>query len=154
MDYEFGQEIKKNMKKYKFTIRGNDYDVEIKEIEGGIAKIEVNGTSYEVQIQNKEIKTSKTPTLVRQEAPVDRKDSKIKKTVTSRAYAVKSPLPGSIFKILKQVGDAVKRGEGILIMEAMKMENKITAEKDGIISSIKVKVGDTVLQNDVLAEIE
>lgn len=142
------------MKKYKFTIRGNDYDVEIKEIEGNIAKIEVNGTAYEVQIHNKEIKTSKTPTLVRQEAPVDRKDSKIKKTVSSRAHLIKAPLPGSIFKILKNVGDEVKKGEAILIMEAMKMENKIIAEKDGVITSLKVKVGDTVLQNDVLAEIE
>ena len=142
------------MKKYKFTIRGNDYDVEIKEFEGNVAKIEVNGTAYDVQIHNKEIKTSKTPTLVRPNIPVDRKDSKIKKTVSSRAYAVKAPLPGSIFKILKQVGDQVKKGDPILIMEAMKMENKITAEKEGVISSLKVKEGDTVLQNDVLAEIE
>ena len=142
------------MKKYKFTIRGNDYDVEIKEFEGNVAKIEVNGTAYDVQIHNKEIKTSKTPTLVRPNIPVDRKDSKIKKTVSSRAYPVKAPLPGSIFKILKQVGDQVKKGDPILIMEAMKMENKITAEKEGVISSLKVKEGDTVLQNDVLAEIE
>jgi len=142
------------MKKYKFTIRGNDYDVEIKEIEGSIAKIEVNGTAYEVQIHNKEIKTSKTPTLVRPDVHVDRKDSKIKKTVSSRGHAVKAPLPGSIFKILKHVGDEVKKGDAILIMEAMKMENKITVEKDGTIVSLKVKEGDTVLQNDVLAEIE
>jgi len=142
------------MKKYKFTIRGNDYDVEIKEIEGNIAKIEVNGTAYEVQIHNKEIKTSKTPTLVRPEVPVDRKDSKIKKSVSSRGHSVKAPLPGSIFKILKHVGDEVKKGDPILIMEAMKMENKIIAEKEGIIISLKVKEGDTVLQNDVLAEIE
>ncbi|OFX89199.1 MAG: acetyl-CoA carboxylase biotin carboxyl carrier protein subunit [Bacteroidetes bacterium GWF2_33_16] len=142
------------MKKYKFTIRGNDYDVEIKEVEGNIAKIEVNGTAYEVQIHNKEIKTSKTPTIVRANVPVDRKDSKIKKSVSSRGHSVKAPLPGSIFKVLKQVGDEVKKGDAILIMEAMKMENKITAEKDGTIISMKVKEGDTVLQNDVLAEIE
>ena len=142
------------MKKYKFTIQGNDYDVEVKGIEGNIAKVEVNGTCYDVQIHNKEIKTSKTPTLVRQNVPVDRKDSKIKKTVSSRAFSVKAPLPGSIFKVLKHVGDEVKKGEAILIMEAMKMENKITADKEGTITSLKVKEGDTVLQNDVLAEIE
>ena len=142
------------MKKYKFSIRGNDYDVEIKEFEGNIATIEVNGTSYEVNVHNVDVKTSKTPTLVRPVIPIDRKDSKIKKSVSSRAVTVKAPLPGSIFKILKNEGDEVKKGDAILIMEAMKMENKITAEKDGKIISLKVKEGDTVLQNDVLAEIE
>ena len=142
------------MKKYKFSIRGNDYDVEIKEFEGNIAKIEVNGTIYEVEVHNKEVKTSKTPTLVRPVVSVDRKDSKIKKTVSSRGTTVKAPLPGNIFKILKNVGDQVKKGETILIMEAMKMENNIMAEKEGTIVSMKVQVGDTVLQNDILAEIE
>ncbi|HAF28446.1 MAG TPA: acetyl-CoA carboxylase biotin carboxyl carrier protein subunit [Bacteroidales bacterium] len=142
------------MKKFKFTIRGNEYEVEIKDIDGDIANIEVNGTSYEVGIQQEKVKTSKTPTLVRPNVPVDRKDSKIKKTVSSRAYSLKAPLPGSIFKILKNEGDEVKKGETIMIMEAMKMENNIQSEKEGKIISMKVKVGDSVLQNDVLAEIE
>lgn len=142
------------MKKYKFTIRGNEYEVEIKEIEGDIAKIEVNGTSYDVEIHQEKTKTTKTPTLVRQNIPVDRKDSKIKKTVSSRAYTLKAPLPGNIFKIVKQVGDEVKKGDTVMIMEAMKMENNIQSEKEGKIVSFKVKEGDSVLQNDVLAEIE
>jgi biotin carboxyl carrier protein len=142
------------MKKFKFTIRGNEYDVEIKDIEGSIAKIDVNGTSYEVEIHQEKAKTTKTPTLIRPSIPVDRKDSKIKKTVSSRAYSLKAPLPGSIFKILKQVGDEVKKGETIMVMEAMKMENNIQSEKEGTIVSLKVKEGDSVLQNDVLAEIE
>lgn len=142
------------MKKYKFTIRGNEYEVEIKDIDGDIAKIEVNGTSYDVEIHQEKTKTTKTPTLVRQNVPVDRKDSKIKKSVSSRAHTLKAPLPGNIFKILKQVGDEVKKGDTIMIMEAMKMENNIQSEKDGKIVSFKVKEGDAVLQNDVLAEIE
>lgn len=142
------------MKKFKFTIRGNEYEVEIKGIEGDTANIEVNGTTYEVGIQQEKVKASKTPTLVRPNVPVDRKDSKIKKTVSSRAYSLKAPLPGSIFKILKHEGDDVKKGDTIMIMEAMKMENNIQSEKEGKIISMKVKEGDSVLQNDVLAEIE
>lgn len=141
------------MKKFKFTISGNEYEVEIKNFEDDVAKIEVNGTKYEVEV-HQEVKASKTPTLVRTQVPVDRKDSKIKKTVSSRAYTLKAPLPGNIFKILKQVGDDVKKGDTIMIMEAMKMENNIQSEKDGKITNIKVKEGDAVLQNDVLAEIE
>ena len=142
------------MKKFKFTIRGNEYDVEIKDIEGDIAKIDVNGTNYEVEIHQEKTKATKTPTLVRPRVAVDRKDSKIKKSVSSRAYQLNAPLPGSIFKILKQEGDEVKKGDTIMIMEAMKMENNIQSEKEGTIVSMKVKEGDAVLQNDVLAEIE
>ncbi len=142
------------MKKFKFKIRGNSYDVEIKEFEDNLAKIEVNGTLYEVEVEKKETAKSKTPTLVRSNIPTRRTDSKIKKTVSSRATAVKAPLPGNIFKILVKEGDEVKKGDKIMIMEAMKMENNVLAEKDGKVSSIKVKEGDSVLQNDVLAEIE
>lgn len=142
------------MKKFKFTIRGNNYEVEIKEFDDNIAKIEVNGSQYDVEVHQEKIKTTKTPTLVRPNVPVDRKDSKIKKTVSNRANALKAPLPGSIFKILKHEGDDVKKGETILIMEAMKMENNIQSEREGKIISLKVKEGDTVLQNDILAEIE
>ncbi|MEA3317181.1 MAG: biotin/lipoyl-containing protein [Bacteroidota bacterium] len=142
------------MKKFKFTIRGNNYDVEFKDYEDNIAIIEVNGSEYEVEIHQKETKHSKTPTLTRPSVPVTRKDSKIKKTVSSRASKLTAPLPGNIFKVLKKEGDEVKKGETIIIMEAMKMENNIDAEKDGVITSLKVAEGDAVLQNDVLAEIE
>ncbi len=141
------------MKKFKFTIRGNEYEVEIKNFEDDVAKIEVNGTKYEVEV-HQEVKTTKTPTLVRPRVTVERKDSKIKKSITSSAYSLKAPLPGSIFKILKQEGDEIKKGDTIMIMEAMKMENNIQSEKDGKIVSLKVKEGDAVLQNDVLAVIE
>ena len=142
------------MKKFKFKIRGNTYDVEIKEFEDNIAQIEVNGTMYEVEVEKKESARSKTPKLVRSQVETKRSDSKIKKSVSSRAAAIKAPLPGNIFKIMVREGDEVKKGDTIMIMEAMKMENNVLAEKDGKVSSIKVKEGDSVLQNDVLAEIE
>jgi len=142
------------MKKFKFKIRGNTYDVEIKEFEDNIAQIEVNGTMYEVEVEQKETARSKTPKLVRSQVETRRSDSKIKKTVSSRATPVKAPLPGNIFKILVKQGDEVKKGDKIMIMEAMKMENNVLAEKDGKIKSIKVNEGDSVLQNDLLAEIE
>lgn len=142
------------MKKFKFKIRGNSYDVEIKDFEDNVAQIEVNGTLYEVEVEQKETARSKTPKLVRSQVQTRRSDSKIKKSVSSRATSVKAPLPGNIFKILVKEGDEVKKGDKIMIMEAMKMENSVLAEKDGNVRSIKVKEGDTVLQNDVLAEIE
>ena len=77
----------------------------------------------------------------------------IKKQQSGGGTTVKAPLPGTIFKINVAVGDQVKSGDKLLVMEAMKMENQILAEKDGQISVIKVKEGDAVLQDDVLLEI-
>lgn len=137
------------MKKFKFTIKGNDYDVKIHDIEEKVAHIEVNGSVYDVEI-HQEVKQSKTPRLVRM--PVATKPGE--GTITKKAAGIKveAPLPGNIFKILVNVGDEVKKGDNLLIMEAMKMENNVLAEKDGVIKAIKVNIGDAVLQGDVLIE--
>ena len=140
------------MRKYKFTIRGDEYDVHIKSMEDSIAEIEVNGTTYEVEIKT-EVKKTKTPTLVRK--PVEKLpgEGMIKKTVSTGNYLVKAPLPGTIFKMNVKEGDTVKNGQSLLVMEAMKMENQVLSEKDGVVKNIKVKEGDAVLQDDVLIEI-
>jgi biotin carboxyl carrier protein len=142
------------MKNFKFTIKGHDYDVEIKRFEDNIAKIEVNGTVYNVEV-HKELKQTKTPKLVRQEIQTHRRDSKIRKTLTKTAgHDVKCPLPGNIMQVFVKEGDKIKLGDKLLIYEAMKMENTITAEKDGVVKNLKVQPGDSVLQGDLLMEIE
>ena len=139
------------MKKFKFTIRGNEYDVDVLKFEDNTAKIEVNGTCYEVEIHN-QIAQSKTPVLIRQEVPAPRRsETKIKKNIG--ATQIKAPLPGNIMQIFVRTGDEVKKGDRLLIYEAMKMENNILAEKDGTISAIKVQPGDSVLEGDVLIEL-
>lgn len=139
------------MKKFKFTIKGNDYDVKIHDIEDKVAHIEVNGSVYDVLIHH-EVKQSKTPKLVRKPVAQKPGEGTITKNTSGSVIKVNAPLPGSIFKILVKVGDEVKKGDNLLIMEAMKMENNVLAEKDGVIKEIKVNVGDAVLQGDVLIE--
>ncbi len=139
------------MKKFEFTIRGNKYKVELKDLEDNIATLEVNGTCYEVEI-HKEVKKAKTPRLVRKEVKLKPGEGLIQKT--EKGKIVKSPLPGNIFKINVKSGDAVKKGEVLLVMEAMKMENNVLAERDGTVKKIKVNEGDAVLQDDVLMELE
>jgi biotin carboxyl carrier protein len=143
------------MKKFKFTINGNNYEVEIQGIEDNIAKVEVNGTLYDVQI-HKDLKVSKTPTLVRAEAAQPtRKESKIPRVNSKTTnMAIKAPLPGTIISVLVAPGDKVTMGQKLLTMEAMKMENNVLSEKDGIVRNVNVKPGMTVAQNDVLVEIE
>jgi len=139
------------MKKFKFTIRGNDYEVEILKYEDNVAKVEVNGTQYAVEVRS-EVKQSKTPVLVRQEVPAPtRSETKIKKTIG--ATQIKSPLPGNIMHVYVKTGDEVKKGDNLMVLEAMKMENNIFAEKDGQITAVKVHPGESVLEGDVLIEI-
>ncbi|MEE4116921.1 MAG: DUF2118 domain-containing protein [Marinilabiliaceae bacterium] len=138
------------MKNYKFTISGNNYEVDILEVDGDLAKIEVNGTPYLVEI-HRQIKQVKTPTLVR---PVLREPSKsIEKKEQGSKVAIKAPLPGIIIELSVKEGDRVTKGQKLAVMEAMKMENEIKAEKDGEVVSVKVTQGQSVLQDEVIIEI-
>ena len=137
------------MKDFKFKIRGNTYNVEIIDVEKNIAKIEVNGTPYVVEIEN-EIKTSKTPTLVRKKPKLEKPK---KPESASKLSQIKAPLPGNILEIKVKVGDEVNKGDTLLVMEAMKMENNILADTNGKVSKILVNTGDAVLQNDLLIEL-
>lgn len=138
------------MKNYKFTISGNSYEVDIIDFDGDMARIEVNGTPYMVEV-HQQVKQVKTPTLVR---PVVREPhKKIEKTEGGARITVKSPLPGVIVQINVSQGDKVTRGQKLLVMEAMKMENEIKSDTDGVITAIKVTPGQSVLQDEVMIEI-
>jgi glutaconyl-CoA/methylmalonyl-CoA decarboxylase subunit gamma len=139
------------MKKFKFSIHGNQYTVDIHGIQDDIAHLEVNGTVYDVEIQQMR-KPSKTPTIVRSAIPEPVKPV-IEKRAGGSAHPVMAPLPGSILVIRVQKGDIVEKGQVLLTMEAMKMENKVLSDRAGVVESILVNPGDTVLQGDVLLEI-
>jgi biotin carboxyl carrier protein len=141
------------MKEFKFTISGNEYEVEILKLEGGLAKIEVNGTLYEVELHKKEEVASKTPILMRTPVPTTKGAHKIKKS-KGGLYKVVAPLPGNVLQVFVKEEDEIKKGDKLLLYEAMKMENTIVSEKSGRVKSIKVKAGDAVLQDDLLVELE
>jgi glutaconyl-CoA/methylmalonyl-CoA decarboxylase subunit gamma len=142
------------MKRFKFTVNGNQYETEILGIEDNVAEIEVNGTKYYVEV-NKDIKPVKTPKLVRTMA-VPSTDIVPQVAKTSRpegpkgAGSIKSPLPGVILEVMVREGDLVKLGQKLLVLEAMKMENSIDADKPGKVVSILKNKGDSVMEGDVL----
>jgi len=142
------------MKNFKFKINSNEYEVAIEEVVENIAHIQVNGLKYEVELEKK---ADKPTPIVRKPRPQAVKNDPVepKKAVASgNLRVVNSPLPGNILDVKVSAGDKVTKGTVVVIMEAMKMENNITSEFDGIVSSVKVKVGQSVLQNEVLLEIE
>ncbi|WP_372793151.1 biotin/lipoyl-containing protein [Lutibacter sp.] len=138
------------MKNYKFKINENGYTVNIKSHEGNIIDLEVNGTAYEV-IMKEEIKKTKTPTLVR--AASQRPAEPLKVNPNSSISQILAPIPGVVLSIDVAVGDTLKIGDRMLVLEAMKMENNIVCEKAGTITAMKVVVGQQVLQNEVMIEI-
>ena len=146
------------MRKFKLSVNGLSYEVEIKNIEDNLAEVEVNGTKYQVEIERKQ-QVSKTPRLVRSVvSPSTDIVKSVQKTASpSEAKGVgiiKSPLPGIILNITVKVGDKVEIGDRLLVLEAMKMENNINSDKAGVITAIKVNPKDSVLEGDILIEIE
>ncbi|MCF6268130.1 MAG: biotin/lipoyl-binding protein [Melioribacteraceae bacterium] len=143
------------MKKFKFNIRGNSYSVEILNLEDNVAEVEVNGSTYQVEIE-KTIKETKTPKLMRPKIIHSGGHDAAKTSKPSAAKGVgfvKAPLPGTILELKINIGDEVKVGDTLLIMEAMKMENNIKSDKAGKVTAIKINNGDSVLEGDVLIEI-
>ncbi len=144
------------MKKYKFTIHGNEYDVHIKSVEDNIIDLDINGSSYQVEV-DKNIQPAKTPKLVR--ARVETHEDATPEKVTSAstpappAGKISSPLPGTVINIMVREGDTVKVGQKLMVLEAMKMENNIDSDKDGKVLSIPVRPGQSVMEGDTLIEI-
>ena len=137
------------MKRYQYKINGRDFDVTVESADESSAKVIVNGESYDVDIIHEEIEPAK--------APVDKTavttPVKSMEGVSSTACDVMSPLPGVIVDICVSVGQAIKAGQKVAVLEAMKMENEILAEKDGTVTSVHVSKGDSVLEGAKIATI-
>ena len=152
------------MKQFKITVNGNEYFVNVESIQGNSAQVEVNGLPFDVGFENATGMTFTAPAKPAQVAapapaaapakPAAAPTAAAKPAAAPAAggsgSAVKSPLPGVIIEVSVKVGDDVKSGQKILVLEAMKMENNINADKDGKVIEIKVAKGDSVLEGDDL----
>ena len=121
------------MKTYKFKINGNDYEVMVNSVEGNTADVTVNGTGYKVEMEN-------APA-----APAAK--------AAGEGQTVTSPLPGVIIEVSVKEGQAVKAGQKVAVIEAMKMENEIQAPADGTVTAVLVGKGDSVLEGAPVVKI-
>lgn len=133
------------MKEYKFKINGNDYNVAINSVEGKIADITVNGASYKVEL-DKEVAAAPAPVAAAPAAQAAPAAAAPAAAPAGAGKPVNSPLPGVIIEISVKEGQAVKAGQKVAVLEAMKMENEIQAESDGTVTAIHVAKGDSVLE--------
>ena len=142
------------MKEYNYKIKGVDYNVKINGIEENIAKVEVNGIEFDVEME-KPVAQPK-PVVRAVAAPVKTVEAPkaAQEAVAAGVSAVKAPLPGTVKDIKVSVGQAVKKGQTVIVLEAMKMENNIDADRDGKVAEIRVNKEDTVMEGAVLVTIE
>jgi len=143
------------MKQFKYTINGSIYNVTVNKVEDTIAEVEVNGMPYKVLMDKpakKQVVTVKRPVQAITNAP--KSGPVVARPAQSSAGSVKSPLPGVILSIDCKVGDTVKKGQKLLILEAMKMENTIPSDRDGVVAEIKVEKGESVLEGTDLVIIK
>jgi biotin carboxyl carrier protein len=155
------------MNKYQYKVKGVDYEVEIAEVEGNIAKVNVNGIPFEVELQ-KPINAAKHPTIstpkvqlaqpaaapaAPKTAPATESAAPASQPAAGAGTAVKAPLPGTVTEIKVQEGQQVNVGDTVLVLEAMKMQNNIEAEVAGKVTSILVKQGESVMEGSVLLTI-
>ena len=156
------------MKTYQYKVQGVDYEVEIAEVEGKIARVNVNGIPFEIEMQ-KPINAAKHPALaatkrassapaaapVAPAAPATPAAAPVKPAAApaGAGNAVKAPLPGTINAINVKVGDTVAVGDIVIVLEAMKMQNNIESEYAGTVTSITVNQGDSVMEGAVMMTI-
>ena len=142
------------MKEYKFKINGKDYAVKIGQQEGKNLTVNVNGADYQVELEGDTLApaglgmTTPAPSVMPSAASASHTESSAAPAAqpSGAGKTIKSPLPGIIISIEVKEGQAVKRGQKVAVIEAMKMENDILAEADGTVTAIHARKGDSVLE--------
>ena len=147
------------MKRYKIKIQGSEYEVNIQSVENNLAHLTVNDVEFDVEIEGLMTNPTRMSTkpVMKTDVPAMQSSTPVVRPAApsnGSSHLVKSPLPGVILEIKVNPGDKVKNGQLVMILEAMKMENNIEADKDGVIETIKPVKGDSVLEGDVLFTIK
>ncbi|HAW07059.1 MAG TPA: acetyl-CoA carboxylase biotin carboxyl carrier protein subunit, partial [Rikenellaceae bacterium] len=126
------------MKQYKFKINGNDYNVAINSTNGNLADVTVNGVSYQVEMENSMPAAAPVQAAPQASAPAPQPAAAAAPAPAAKpageGKAVTSPLPGVIIEVSVKEGDTVAAGQKVAVLEAMKMENEIQAEKAGVVT--------------------
>ena len=151
------------MRTYSYNVNGAQYDVTIESIQGQMAKVNVNGVAFDVEMLGAPITEGDLPAAAPAAAPAATTAAPAAAPATPAAAPakgaagagtpVKAPLPGVVTKVLVANGQSVKKGDTVVVLEAMKMENNITAECDGTVSGVCCAAGDSVTEGTTLVTI-
>ena len=142
------------MRTYSYNVNGAQYDVTIESIQGQKAKLNVNGVAFDVEMLGTPLTEGQLPAVEATAAPAAAAPTApAAKGEAGAGTPVKAPLPGVVTKVLVSTGQAVKKGDTVVVLEAMKMENNITAECDGSVTGVCCAAGDSVMEGTTLLTI-
>lgn len=148
------------MRTYSYNVNGAQYDVTIESIQGQVAKMNVNGVIFDIEILGAPLAEGDLPAAPATVAPAaaattpaPAAPAPAAKGEAGAGTPVNAPLPGVVTKVLVSAGQAVKKGDTVIVLEAMKMENNITAECDGNVTGVCVDAGDSVMEGTTLITI-
>jgi biotin carboxyl carrier protein len=143
------------------NIGGREYQLEASEPETDVFLFKKEGQVFEAfvssQANSNDPKLVRVGTQVHEVRIIDPKrlrGSKSDTETSSGRAEIKTAMPGKVVRILVSAGNAVQKGDGVIVVEAMKMQNEMKSPKDGVVIEIKVAEGDTVSSGDVLVVIE
>jgi biotin carboxyl carrier protein len=137
------------MKKFLIKVNGNQYEVEVDEVRDGSVPAYTPAVSAPIASA-----PVSAPAAAPAPAPAPAAEKKPVTGGSVGSVKVNAPMPGTILKVVAGVGDSVKRGDVLVILEAMKMENEIVAPSEGVVASVNVTKGTSVNAGDLLASLK
>ncbi len=151
---------------YKVTINGKEYEVNVGGLDTSPVEVTVDGVAYQVDLPDDGAAPNISPSVPGSSSASGRPAQPPARSAppppsaptapapTGSGNAITAPIPGRIINVLVGVGDAVTAGQGVVLMESMKMEQTIASTRDGVVSNILVAAGDTVAFGQAMVELE
>lgn len=149
--------------KYTITVKDQKFDIEVGSVQQGMARVKVNGRDYDVRVEampdaaapsvSAKPAHPSAPTPARPQAAAAPQPTAPRKPTDTGGNVIKAPIPGLILEVKVKTGDPVTPGQTVIIMEAMKMENRITATVSGTVKEIHVQKGSEVMTGTPLLEL-
>lgn len=160
-DEKHAVEIKRDGNKLIADVDGRIYELEASEPEPNVRLFKHENRIYQIFVSPNErtdepfsVSVGNQNYEIKIYDPKRLRGSKSVGEAADGASEIKTAMPGKLVRILVQIGAEIKKGDGVLIVEAMKMQNEMKAPKDGVVKEIRLKEGATVNAGDVLAVIE
>ena len=146
--------------RYRITVDGVKYDVEVGDVSASPVQVTVDGVDYEVDIPDATSARTRpiVPARATSRPEVRQRPAERPRPSPSAAAdsqdVIRAPMPGRIVSVNVSTGDSVSRGQAVVVLESMKMENTIAAPRDGIVSQVHVSADDSVQHGQSLVELE
>ncbi len=148
-------EIRKENGKLLARVEDRTYELEVSEVEPNVYLFKHNNYVYEVYVSpNNVVYIGNHQIEINIADPKQLLGNTSIRFSNDEATEIKTTMPGKVVRVLAKTGDIIKRGEGVIVVEAMKMQNEMKSPKDGIVKEIRCSEGDAVNAGEVLAVIE